>query len=62
MGTGGESFHPNPKIMTTPTAYDSEILTALYKVLDYAKCNNFASEETLAMILNIEAKTNQGAA
>jgi len=48
--------------MTIPTAYDSEILTALYKVLDYAKCNDFASEETLAMILKIEAKTNQGAA
>ena len=48
--------------MNISTAYDSEILTALYKVLDYAKCNDLASEETLAMILKIEAKTNQSAA
>ena len=40
------------------TQYDAEMLTALYKSLDYLQCNDLpGQQELITAIENIEAKT-----
>lgn len=41
------------------TIYEKEILTALYKTLDYMNCEGLPTEETEKAIFHIESKYNK---